>query len=503
MSLASVDQTDFVSVSVNMAPVAVPYQNFGTPLVLGDSGVIDVGQRVRTYTTIGQVLSDFGSSAPEYLAALIFFSQQPTPSRLMVGRWARTATGGLIHGASLSATQQAALLTSLQGISTGSFSISIDGTAHDVTGLNFSSILNLNGAASVIQTALDSVFTAPGIRCVWGASNSRFSIVSATTGSASSVGFAGTAASGVDVSALLGLVTGGGGALVPGLAAESPLAAVTACAGVSSAWYCATFAASVMPTDSDHEAVASYILASSRTRIYAVTIQNTACLDPTQTSDLASVIKGMNNKRVFWQYSSSNPYAAISLFGREATVNYDGSYTAITLAWKQEPGVSGEDLTETQFSTLQAKGGNVNININNGATMIWPGQMSNGYWCDEVQGLDWLVNRIQTDLFNLFYGTQTKIPQTDPGLHQIKTEIESSLQQGVNSGFLAPGVWNASGFGQLNQGDMLSKGFYVYVPAVSSQSQTDRDARVSPPFQCAVKLAGAVHTANVIIGVNR
>jgi hypothetical protein len=64
-------------------------------------------------------------------------------------------------------------------------------------------------------------------------------------------------------------------------------------------------------------------------------------------------------------------------------------------------------------------------------------------------------------------------------------------------------VWNSAGFGTLNQGDFLAKGFYVYAPAVATQNQSDREARKSVPIQVAAKLAGAVHTIDVQITVNR
>jgi frataxin-like iron-binding protein CyaY len=222
-----------------------------------------------------------------------------------------------------------------------------------------------------------------------------------------------------------------------------------------------------------------------------------------QTNDLASVLKSYSNKRVFWMFSSLNPYACATMFGRAATVDFNASDSTITLAWKQAPGLQGENMNETQFATLQAKGGNVNIIVNNGATMIWPGQMTNGYWFDEVQGVDWLANRIQTDLFNLLYTTSTKVPQTDAGNHIMQTVIEASCIAGINNGLGAPGVWNAAGFGSLENGMTLSKGFYVYAPLIATQSQGDRESRISVPFQVAFKLAGAVHSPDVILNINR
>ena len=73
----------------------------------------------------------------------------------------------------------------------------------------------------------------------------------------------------------------------------------------------------------------------------------------------------------------------------------------------------------------------------------------------------------------------------------------------MNNGYLAPGVWNSAGFGALNQGDTLSKGYYVYAPPISSQSTSDRQARKSVPFQVAALEAGAIHSVSLTVNVTR
>ena len=504
MSNPMVSASDFVNVSVNISPTAVPYSLFGLPIIAGDSGVIDVAQRFRSYANINGVAQDFGTTAPEYLAAEVFFSQSPQPSQLYIGRWARTATAGLLHGASLSAAQQIALLASLQAITSGSFHVSVDGVAHDITGLNFSAVLNLNGAASVIQTALDTQYSS-SVKCVWGSNNSRFDIVSATTGATSSVSYASTVSgTGTDVSTLLGLTAAAGASPpVAGIAAETPLACATALANASQQWYGLTFAASVMPSAPDYEAVAAYIEASSRARIFGVTIQTSDCLDPTSTGDLASALKALNLSRTFWYYDANNPYAVVTMMGRAFTVNFNAANSTITLAYKQAPGLTASYLTETQFATMQTKGGNALVAVDNGSAMIYPGQMTNGRFFDEVHNLDWAANRVQTDIFNLLYQSQTKIPQTDAGNGLIGAVISSSCDAMRNNGMVAPGAWNGGSFGSVNTGDVLSKGYYIYWPPIATQSQADREARKSVPYQVAIKLAGADHTVDAIINVNR
>ena len=68
---------------------------------------------------------------------------------------------------------------------------------------------------------------------------------------------------------------------------------------------------------------------------------------------------------------------------------------------------------------------------------------------------------------------------------------------------MAPGRWNADGFGALEQGEMLTTGYYIYAPAIEDQDQSEREQRKAPVLQCAVKLAGAIHFADVVINVNR
>jgi len=618
--MPTVDVGDFVNVQVNISPIAVPFSLFGVPLVLGDSGVIDTTTRVRTYSTITEVGADFGNTSPEYLAAEVFFEQSPQPSTCMIGAWAASAIGGAIEGGSLSATQQQ--LANFTAITAGNMLIWIDGVPYNVSGVNFSAALNLNGVAATLQTALRAVggSATAAVKCVWDPEFERFEITSGTTGVTSSVSFAsvttaidsvafsgqptagtdsltvngtqvnfvssltsgiqclegsnlagtlanlvallnsstdtniskgtyyvvgttlymvsiatGTAgnsytlaksgstmtlgsstwlgglSTGTPLGPVLGLLSTSGGYLVPGLAAESLLSAVQACANVSNQWYGLYVASTAVPQVSDYTAVAAYILASTRSRIFGVTIQNPACLNSAITNGLADVLQSFNNKRVFWHYSSSNPYAAMTLMGRAFTVNFLGSLTTLTLAWKQAPGIAAEYLNESQFAALQAKSGNVVIAIDNGAQMIWPGQMSNGnpigpvngFWFDEVHGVDWFANYIQTNVFNFMYTVQTKVPQDDDGTNQLMNNIEASCVQAVNNGLVAPGIWTGAGFGALTTNTQLSKGWYVYAPAIATQSQAAREARQSVPIQVAAKLAGAVHTVDVILNINR
>ena len=487
-----------VNVQVNLAPNGAQTQNISTLLILGSSAIIDTVERLRSYTSITGVAGDFGSTAPEYLAALLYFEQSPQPVALQIGRWAQTAVAGLLRCAPLSSTYGA--IAGWTGIVAGSFSVTIDGTAHAVSGLNFSVQTNLNGVAGVIQTALNAIVA--GVTCAYDSVFNRFYITSATTGASSSISFLSATGSGTDISASMGgLSTSSGAYVAPGIAAETALAAVTLFdTNYGQGFYGLTVLGAA---DSDHTAVAAFVEAATNKHIYGVSTQEGGVLSSVSTTDIAYVLQQYAYKRSVVQYSSTTPYSVCSLLGRILTVNYSANNTVITLMYKQEPGIVPENLNVTQITALEAKNANVFVAYNNNTAIVERGTVTSGDFLDVITGTDWLALNIQTALYNLLYTSTTKIPQTDAGNNMLTATIESVCALGVVNGLLAPGVWSTGGFGALNMGDFMPKGFYVYAPPVASQLSTDRAARKSVTIQVAVKLAGAIHTINTIINVNR
>ncbi|ENC1448731.1 TPA: DUF3383 family protein [Escherichia coli] len=285
-------------------------------------------------------------------------------------------------------------------------------------------------------------------------------------------------------------------------AVETLLQAVNACLQYTN-WYGLAIAASADLVEADVISVAAAIEASSLSRILAVTTADVNVLVAGNTDNIGYKLKAAGYARTFWQYSSSSKYAAISAFGRAFTVNFTGSNTTITLKFKTEPGITYETLTTAQAAAIDAINGNVYVYYANDTAIIQQGVMANGDFFDERHGLDWLQNYVQTNLYNLLYTSATKIPQTDAGVTRLMTNVEASLDQAVNNGLIAPGVWNGGPIGQIESGDTLTKGYYVYADAVANQAQSDREARKSPVIQAAIKLAGAIHYGDVQINVVR
>ena len=484
MTLPTLPVSDVVNVKVEMSPTAAALRNFGACLIIGDSDIIDTDERIRSYSDISSVAADFGSTSREYLAAQAFFSQSPKPTALQIGRWAKSATAGRLRGRVLSTPEQN--IDAFDDIDSGSITFVIDGVSRACTAIDLTAETNLNGVASRVTTALAGRGT-----CVW--SGTRFIVTSSTSGEDSTVACRDSGT----LSALMGFSSSA--VSVRGVSAESLTDALSILLEFRT-WYAACLAAEA--DDETIAAAAGIIEAASPTHIIGFTTQNTTELDPARGDTLGSTLKGLGYNRSILMYSSYSPVAVASILGRMATINFEGSNTTLTLKFKQCPGVTAENLRSSQAQTLRSHNVNAFVAYQNDTSILQEGITCGGWFIDETHGLDWLQNRVETDLWNLLY-THKKIGQDESGANALIATASKSLAQGVTNGLIAPGVWNGDAFGALETGDTLSTGYYVYIQPFDEQSQSDREARKAPPIQMAVKLNGAIHFIDATITVNR
>lgn len=486
-----------VRVQVSLALRAAQGRDFGALLILGPSDVLLAPEVMRLYNDIESVATDFGIAADEYKAANLYFQQSPQPRDLYVGRMERQAipvSAGQLTGSVLTTREQE--LNNFTAVSDGALKIAVDGEVITVTDINMSAVTDLSDVAAAVQDEL------AGSVISWVAGANQFTITSATTGAASKIAIPTTAGTGTDLAPLLGIDAAHNPTVVDGHdASTSPLPSVVTALNYSADWYGLVIADPAM-ADQDHLDVSALIGSASDSRIYGVSTSAAAVLESTSTTDIASKIKAAGYGRTFTQYSQV-AYAAASAFGRAFTVNFLGNNTTITLKFKQEPGIAAEMITAQQADTLKAKNCNVFVKYANDTAIIQEGVMANGDFFDERHGLDWLQSYVQNNLWNLLYTSKTKNSQTEAGITRLVTNVEQSMVQAVDNGLAAPGVWTGASIGQVSPGDTLTKGYYVYANPLNTQAQADREARKAPVIQVALKLAGAVHFADVLIDVVR
>lgn len=354
-----------------------------------------------------------------------------------------------------------------------------------------------NGTQATFTMTWDATVAAV---CTW--DGKQFIIESASTGPSSVISYLTSPGSGTDISSMMAMRNGQTAyPPVNGIVAESPLACVTILDGMTTYEYGMMFA-SVDVTNDQAVAVAGFIEAASNPHIYGITSTEAAALDPQATTDVGYRMKQLAYNRTISQYSES-PYAIASAFGRAFTVDFNENNSTITLAYKTEPGVVPELLTTTQADSLEAKNYMYYATFDNDTSIIVNNVMASGIFFDDQQNADWFADRLQTDAYNALYTNPTKIKQTDPGVHQIVTVLNKSCNAALNNGILGEGNWLYDGFGNLNTGDYLPSGYYVYGNPIASQSLADRQARKSPPIQIAAIFAGAIQSVNITVNVQR
>jgi hypothetical protein len=486
-----------VSVQVVLTAQGAQAPAINSLMILGTSDVVDTVQRLRLYNDLDEIAQDFGTTAEEYGAAQAWFSQSPKPEQVYIGRWANSATAGQLVGGMLSANEQ--VISQWQAITDGAFGIKLDAaaTATEVTGLNFSGAATLPAVAAIIDTAVT------GASVKWNGVEGYFVIKSDTSGATSAVDFLTAPVAGTDLGPMLKMtVTSQGAYNVDGQAAgdESALDAITLMEkGWGRLWY-----AAVVPgaDDTDHQDVAAFLESTVSPHFYGVTTSDVNCLNDQDDTNIAAVLMAMGLNKTAVQYSSTNDHAVCSLLARILTTRWSGGNTAITLMWKQQPTILPEILTGQEANALMYNNCNVLAEYQNGVSIIQYGTCAGGQFIDTVIGADAMSLDIQTEVFNALYSSTTKVPQTDGGMTKLCLAAESACLRFVDNGYLAAGIWNTSGFGGLDTGEWLSKGYYVYAARISTQSAADRAARKAPLIQVAAKAAGAIHTADVLITVN-
>ncbi|MAB53533.1 DUF3383 family protein [Marinobacter sp.] len=464
-------------------------------------GPVNSADRYRVYSDAQSVAEDFGTNSATNGFAQAFFGTQPNATNagglLVIGYWrgaseAVAATAAKLTGAQLS---EATTVAALQQVSDGTLDITIDSTEENLTALDFRSETTLDGIASVIDAALSGGSAA--------VVDQRIVITSDTTGATSTITLVTDPGSGTFIGETLALSGGGGAVATQGaasdtLAAETKVAAVTA---LRSEVKYRGFMFIDNPTDEESEALAAWAQANDALSYDVFDASANLSIDPANVV-WAIKLAGYTNYRMLYSKAGNRKLAA-SYMARAHTANFRAENSALTMNLKQLA-VAAEDYSQSEFSAAMNVGLDLYaITSKNVPRVFCSG--ANGF-VDERYNLIAFVDFLQTDMFNLLSATGTKIPQTRRGIAQLVDQAEKTTRQFVRAGVFAPGTWSSPdyfGSREVFERNVFDNGFYWLAGSLADQSQASREARESPVIQGAVKLAGAVHSVDIIVNVNR
>ena len=474
-------------------------------IITSETGFLSTAKRFAIYRNIAGVASDFGTNSQAYAHAKSFFATTPNPidvnGLLVIGFWRKedenvAATAATLQGAILEFND---VLTELQQISDGSFDIDIDGgPTTNVTGLDFRTDTSL---ADVVAT-LDAALTAAGVTVTYRTDDvDGIVFTSDTTGASSTLTKPVDGATGTSVVQLLGLADGTGSVLTQGadsalLSAETKEAAITEIKAQTNI-YGAVFID--QPNSTEAKDLAEWAQAND-TLLYDVFI-----LSSNLNVDVSNVVwdiklSSLTNYRMLYS-PANNRRLATAYMARNHTVNFNAENSAITMHLKALP-VSAEELTETEIAAAKTVGLDVYTTIKQTPVILTSGAND---FVDNRYNFIGYKDALETDLFNLLKQTGTKIPQTVRGVNQLVDQAEKTTRGFVRAGVFAPETWTSpERFGDeatFNR-NIEKFGFYFLAGRLSDQPQADRQARKSPVIKGAVKNAGAIHSANIIVNVN-
>ncbi len=461
--------SDIIQVSVSAAIGQVAPRPFNQGLIVGPSAVIPsygAGARIQEFPSVNAMLTaGFINSDPEVIAATLYFSQNPAPFEVWIGRQDLTAIQIAVphSGAAGTGYVPGDLVGVVQGGgSNGQLRVATVGAGGAVTAL--STIVGLQGTGYTTGTGLG------------------------TTGGT------GTGLE-VDITAV----------------GETCLEAVEACALANNQFYGVMCCGAA---DSDHLALGAYSSANWQTLLYFGSSPDVAIANGT-AGNLFLQMQAVKD-RAFMSYNTTqggeyptNLYAAAAALGAYCGFDTGLPSSAFTLAFKSLIGIAPEPLTQTQYQNILNANGNVSATYGQYQGLLYPGILESGEFFDQILYRATLVNLLQVNEMNVLVSLP-KVPQTDAGEHLLIAAAQAACSTMALVGYLGPGTWEGpdvfinpnSSTPLVSNGDAMPEGYIVGAPPYSTQSAGARAARQAMPITCCIFEAGAVNSLQIQVLVD-
>ena len=465
-----------------------------------EQGVLSSNERYREYLDISSVGQDFGTSSDTYAFASAFFGTDRNSVQaggaFVVGFYRSasetlSATNATIKSAQL---DEDTVLEQLRLISDGSFKVTVDGGVEQVvSAVDFRTVNSLDDVVTALNTAItDATVTL---------SNSYITVTSDTTGATSTLTYLSAHTSGTFIGTILTLSSGSGGTLTQGVASQTltaetkveALTAVKAQRNFKGVCFIDTM------LDAEVPLVASWAQ-SNETLVYE-TFQSVDYLEIDIDNPVWTVkLSGQDYFRCLYSKAGNRQMSA-SYMAYVHSVDFTAENSALTMHLK-ELSVPSEEYSQTEIQKAYNVGLDIYTTIKNTNVVLTSGAND---FVDNIYNLMAYKEQMQVDVFNVLKGTSTKIAQTTSGVNKLVDQCEKTTKQFVRAGVFAPGTWTSPDFfGNIDvfKRNIEQQGFYFLAGKLSDQSTADRQARKSPLIQGAVKNAGSINKANLLISFN-
>lgn len=485
-----------VSVSVS-TPQVERATGLTLPCLVTSTGTLPIGAgRIRIYSDIDAVLTDWGNTSEAYYAARDFFAQPTRPNEFAIAQAFDTPQSGFLT------TGQTGEIAAFTAISDGSFAVSIDAVSYDVTALDFTSATNLDDCATIIQAGIIAAGGAAGVVH----DGISFVITSAATGDGSSVSVLAPVdpVTGTDISGT-GLMNGQAGEASAQIGytptgIDNEMSLIQTAAGCNGKFIYGWILDETYRDSNDVLTAAAYVETLEKGVLFLCS-NDTQAKNPAFTADIGSELAEFGYLRTvdpFWM-TETGQYPDAALAAIMLGVDYSGINTAITAKFKDLIGIQTQGVSTTDVSVLESKGYNLFTRTGNTARVVREGTMvSDTYYIDDRINLDNFVEELQTAVYNVFL-RNGKVPYTENGLTSLRSAATKICQKYVDNGVFASRVVQTI---ENETGVKTVPAYAITFPSIATATASDRAQRKSPPMQITVYLAGAIHSIDINVTAN-
>ena len=404
-------------------------------LFLTENSRIPLSSIAMTFPTADSVGDYFGLDSAEYAAAQVYFQGYDgsftKPTQVLFASRVTDAVAGWIRGAAYTGT-----LADLKAVNAGDLTLSIDGTEKSVSAVDLSDAQSFSAVAEAVQTALDA--QASGVTCTYDSVSQAFVITSATTGAASSVGYASSTGT-PSLANLMNLTQAAGAVLSPGSAALSVAENMTAIKAVTENWV--TFTNLYTAEDDELLALAQWAGSQNVAYLFVCASEDPQLVNQSDTSSIAYQLAQANVTAVTLVYGPV-AYAAF-IMGTAASIDWNRRQGTINFAFKAQSGLAPTVEDATTAATLLGKTCNIYGNYatrNDQFIWLYDGSIFGDYgYIDPFINAIWFNAAIQVAVMQGLEQTP-RVPYNDDGYSLIRAWLMDPIARAQNNGVIDPGV---------------------------------------------------------------
>ena len=388
-------------------------------------------------------------------------------------------------------------LADLYNVTDGAMTLVMNGVTVNLYGLNFAtygSSLTLNEVVQILTAAIGS----NGLVEV---SDQSIMISTNQKGEGVTIGYASSASSITDLSAILALTQSTAASRIDGY---TPGGFVSEVALIQTAARCAGRSVFAWTLDrqyrdtQDQKDFADWAEAQDQAYFSACTnsVQAYNTADTTNIGFYAHN-KGYIKTSVMY-HNNPQVYPDVSYAALALSVNYALENSTLTMKFKQLTGIETVPLTETQLSSLKARRINTYVSMGNSSSVVREGvQSADSWFTDSHVNLSNYKEELQVEVFNVFMRNK-KVKYTSAG-----QDLLVSAAAKINNRYIRNGT-----FADREEETTDNETGYTTLPActitpapIYSATTSERANRVAPPIAIVAYEAGAFHSVAIDVTV--